>query len=105
MGDTNYVSAVVKILETPKQNQVGKNSFFINFRAQIPQVRQTQIINIVCWSNLAYDILDYYKVNDYILIEGYLSLYQKSKPKMNTKILEKVQITVLKVYPFLLSSK
>jgi hypothetical protein len=49
------------------------------------------------WGNLARDVLEYYKVNDYIIIEGYLSISKKKKSK-------KVEITVLKAYPFLLTS-
>ena len=55
--------------------------------------------------NLGRDVKDYYKVNDYILIEGYLSLRQTNKPYLNTtsQTPKRVEVTVLKVYPFLLT--
>jgi hypothetical protein len=65
----------------------------------LPQFRNQikQIAKLKFWGNLGRDVLDYYKVNDYIIIEGYLSIAKKKKSK-------KIEITVLKVYPFLLTS-
>ena len=92
MADVNRIESIVKILEIPSR------SFFINdilmtkFRCQLPQYQNTIIVDLICWGKLANDILDFYKVNDYILIEGYLGLivYQNFK---------KIEITVLKIYP------
>jgi hypothetical protein len=59
---------------------------------------------LIFWGNLARDVSSYYQINDYIMVEGYLSLNNKhllNKVKQNSKQFE---ITVLKVYPFLLSS-
>ena len=61
--------------------------------------RNNIIINLVFWGKLSQDIANYYKIGDYIIIEGYLSLRDK-KMLTNSK---KVEITVVKVYPFLLS--
>ena len=99
MTDTNYIGCIVKILETPKQKIVKNNIVTTKFRVQLPQIRNqtTTIAKLTFWGNLARDVLEYYKVNDYIIIEGYLSLSKKKKSK-------KVEITVLKVYPFFLTS-
>ena len=104
MNDTNYIGGVVKILETPKQPRVkNKNIVVIKLRAQIPQLRNSRLVTLAFWGNLARDILTYYKVNDYLLIEGYLSLRNKTiSPARNQKP-KKVEITVLKVYPVLLN--
>jgi hypothetical protein len=99
MGDTNYISGIVKVLENPIETVFNKNIPITQFRVQLPQVRNNTIINLVFWGKLSQDIVNYYKINDYIIIEGYLSLQDK-------KILENsknAEITVLKVYPFLLS--
>ena len=104
MGDTNHIGAIVQILESPK-NKIIKNKISITkFRAQLPQIRQTRVVDIVVWGNLANDIAKYYSVNDYILVEGYLSLSKSSLLKSNRKILKRARFTVLKAYPFLLSS-
>jgi len=99
MADTNYIAGVVKILETPKQKNPRKNILFTECRGQLPQVRNKRIINLVFWNRLAREVPNYYKKNDYILVEGYLAL-----PKKQALRTKKVKITVLKVYPFLLSS-
>ena len=99
MGDTNYISGIVKILENPIETISNKNIYITQFRVQFPQVRNNIIINLVFWGKLSQDMAHYYKIDDYIIIEGYLSL-RKKKFFENLKT---VEITVLKVYPFLLS--
>ena len=99
MGDTNYISGIVKILESPTQTVFNNNIPITRFRVQLPQVRNNIIINLVFWGKLSQDVANYYEIDDYIIIEGYLSLRDKKTIK-NSK---KVEITVLKVYPFLLS--
>ena len=96
----NYVGALVKILETPKQTFLNSNTLVIKFRAQVPQIRKVRIVELVCWGNLAQSFLNHYKVSDYILVEGYISSRKKSKSKKQNNPFNKVTITVLKVYPF-----
>ena len=81
MGDTNSVVGIVKILEVAKKKKVFNNIFFTKFRAQLPQIKKDDksIISLVLWGNLANDIEKYYRMNDYILIEGYLSVRHFSK--------------------------
>ena len=99
MGNTNYISSIVKVLENPIQTLFNKNIPITQFRVQLPQVRNNIIINLVFWGKLSQDIVNYYEIDDYIIIEGYLSV----RDKKMLKNLKKVEITVLKVYPFLLS--
>ena len=99
----NYIGAIVKVLETPKQRFINSNTLVIKFRVQLPQIRKIRIVELVCWGNLAKSVLNYYKANDYILIEGYVS-FRNSENSLN-KTSKKVTITVLKVYPFLLNYK
>lgn len=97
MQDINYFTGIVKILENPIQKFSKNNILVTEFRAQLPQFRNARIINLIIWGNLAHDVFNYYKMNDYIIIEGYLSLSKKRNFK-------KIEITVLKVYPILLNS-
>ena len=100
MGTTNYITSIVKVVETPYQKLVNNSIPVTRFRAQFPQTRNTRIVNLICWGNLAKNVANYYQVNDYIMIEGYVSLNNKyllTTVKENSK---KVEITVLKVYPF-----
>ncbi len=103
MSNTNYIGAIVKILETPKQKKINNNNLVVTFRVQIAQIRQTRIIKLVFWGNLARDVINYYKINDYILIEGYLSFKDQTSLDSMERTLKKLEITVLKVYPFLLN--
>ena len=103
MADTNYIGGVVKILETPRQKIFDNNILVAKFRVQFPQLQNTRVINLTFCGNLARDVINYYKVNDYILIEGYLSLHNQRIRNLAFPKFKKVNITVLRVYPFLLS--
>ena len=89
MNDTNYISGIIKILESPKQKILKNNILVTQFRAQIPQFRNTRMITLTFWGNLARDVATYYKVNDYLIIEGYLSLRDKKKIRFNCYKVEK----------------
>jgi single-stranded DNA-binding protein len=103
MGDTNYIGSIVKILESPNQKLFNNTIPITQFRVQLPQIRNNTIVTLNFWGNLANDVANYYKINDYIIIEGYLSV--RTKPVNNSIIQnsKKVEIAVFKVYPFLLS--
>ena len=107
MSDTNYIGGLVKVLETPKQNIINQNILVTCLRVQFPQVRKNCVVNLIVnlkiWGNLARDVATYYKINDYILIEGYLSLSDKPIFNVSNQKLKKIEITVFKIYPFLLS--
>jgi single-stranded DNA-binding protein len=103
MSDTNYIGGIVKILEVPKQKFLNNTTAVTEFRVQLPQVRNTTIVHLIFWGNLARDVATYYKINDYILIEGYLSLRDKRSSNLIAQPSKQIEITVLKLYPFLLS--
>ena len=90
MTDTNYIGSIVKILEDPVES-TGKK-LMSRVRVQFPQTQNSTIVNLVFWGSLAENVALYYKINDYIIIEGYLSICNR-----------KPEITVFKVYPFLLN--
>jgi len=103
MSDTNFIGSVVKILETPKQYTIKNNILVTRFRVQIPQVRNNSVVHLKFWGNLASDVTTYYQINDYILIEGYLSIINKHSSNLTNRTPKKIEITVFKIYPFLLS--
>ena len=102
MGDTNYVGSIVKILENPIQKIFSDTIISTEFRVQLPQIRnrQNRIVNLVFWGNLAVDVKKYYRINDYIIIEGYLSLREEKLKKFTNSNLKKIQIVCFKAYPF-----
>ena len=103
MSNTNSIGGVVKILEIPNQKTLNNTVSITQFRAQFPQARQNCIVHLKFWGNLAHDVATYYKINDYILIEGYLSFKDQTSKDSIGRSMKKLEITVLKVYPFLLN--
>ena len=97
MTDINYAISMVKILEKPRQKVLKGNILVTKFRAQLPQIRNNRIINLVFWGNLAHDVASYYQVNDYIMIEGYLSSIRRPKNNL-VQTSQKLYITVIKLY-------
>ena len=100
MSDTNYFGSVVKILEKPVQTVITDKFIRTDFRAQLVQVRNIQIAHLVFWGNLGQDVINncQLNVNDYIMIEGYLTLPDKTKTRVTKRSVKKAQITVLKAY-------
>jgi hypothetical protein len=98
MADTNYLGSVVKILEKPIQKIIDDKIVKTEFRVQLVHLRNLQMASLVFWGNLGDDIRNNYQVNDYIMVEGYLSLPNQKNEKFSTRPLKKAQITVLKVY-------
>ncbi len=103
MSNINYITSIVKVLETPSKTLFNDTIRVTRFRVQLPRNRNTQIVNLIFWGNLAENAFNYYKINDYIIIEGYLST--KNIITSAGKKSKKVEITVFKIYPFLLNPK
>ena len=104
----HYVSGIVQILETPQLKFINNNINRTEFYVQLPQIRKKQsitIIKLVFWGDFAYDVANYYRVNDYILIEGYLAFKKKEISNLITGTLKYLEITVFKVYPLFLNGK
>src|SRR5210317_562036 len=66
---------------------------------ELPQFRHNRKILLIFWGNLGNDVKNFYQINDYIFIEGYISI-----KKTNLK-LTKIILTGLKVYPIFLNLK
>lgn len=99
MTDTNYLGGVVKILENPVQT-IAKDKFLKSeCRAQLSQVRNTRIVHLVFWGNLARDAINSYQLNDYLMIEGYVSLRTKTTKKSLKGNFTKIEVSILKAFP------
>lgn len=99
----NSISSIVKLLEEPRKKRSGQNISPMEVRAQFPPARNnnSQIFaKLIFWGELSEGVLNYYKPNDYLIIEGYVSLKTK---QTTTSFIPHIEITVLKVYPFLLT--
>jgi len=96
----NYISCIIRILEIPKIELRSNNIEMVRFRVQLPSIRNKVqspiIISSTIWGNLAYDIISYYRINDYALIEGYISTSSN-----NNKNDSLITLNITKLYPFL----
>jgi single-stranded DNA-binding protein len=104
----NYVGGIVRILETPKLDLINNTINRTEFHVQVTQIRKKQaltIIKLVFWGDFAYDVANYYRINDYILVEGYLAFKKKELDNVSSKTLKNLEITVFKVYPLFLNSE
>ena len=99
----NYSIFTVKIIEKPIQHYFKNNIFATEIIVQIFPIRgkkNLKNLHIYIWGELGHDIIKRYKVNDYMIIEGYISLYQSPDENNNFSRNDQVQISVRKVYPF-----
>ena len=104
----NYTSFIVKILKKPKQSFLKNNIIVTNIivRYVSPRIKTFNIKNnfqISIWEKFSYDTVKYYKPNDYIIVEGYISLrtpFITSNKTANTD--RQVEISVFKHYPLVL---
>lgn len=100
----NYISCIIRILEIPKIELTSNNIEMVRFRVQLPSVRNKIqspiIIYSTIWGNLAYDIISYYRINDYALVEGYIATSSNNNKKDSSIILN-----ITKLHPFLFKVK
>ena len=97
----NCINSIIRILEIPSIRS-NNNVLMIKFKAQIPCLRnkteQYSIIDCTIWGELAYDLVNYYQVNDYALIEGHISIFNNIE---NCPVNTIYHLNITKLYPFL----
>nr|YP_009687866.1 hypothetical chloroplast RF41 [Haslea nusantara]QDX17562.1 hypothetical chloroplast RF41 [Haslea nusantara] len=101
MINTNYIGIIVKILDIPKHRRLQNKFYITEFRGQFRSKNQDRILKLVCWDKLASELKEFYKINDYVLVEGYLfqpDLRNKDLFNQNQKL---VKVTVTRIYPYL----
>ena len=91
----NLINGIIQILEITDIIFNDNNIPMVTFRTRLPYIQNKLdsviIVKSMIWGNLAQDFVDYYRLNDYLLIEGYISI-----------ALDKdIQLNITKLYPFL----
>ena len=104
----NYCSFIVKILKKPElsffENNITLSEIPVQFFS-VPNFNSEKILNLTFWGNLAKDIVQYYQINDYVIIEGYIS-YKTIDTNIEMTMNDKeIEISVFKIYPYLLNIK
>jgi hypothetical protein len=105
-NNINYICGIVRILELPTLKLNKDHTSFTKFRVELDDSDHKKvkiILNILALSNLAEDIVKYYRVHDYILIEG--SLYMKELESSKTHKTELIQVELYNIFPLFLFSK
>ena len=72
-------------------------------RAELPQKRKNRVIYLRVWGKLGQEVKNFYTCNDYILIEGYISLRSQKFQKLQNRNSKQIVINVLRIYPILLN--
>ena len=99
----NSCSFIVKIVSKPTKHLIGDNIPVVKTFVQIAKIRKKKSFNqiqISLWGKVGKDFSKFYKVGDYILIKGILSF---NKIKSGNRLRKKPNLTVLKLYPFILA--
>jgi len=106
MGDINYMGATVRILEIPTIKLTKTETPYTKFRVQLSRLRvkrrSNTILTVLAWGRFAQDIVKYYRINDYVFIEGYLSNRRLSSQNQTSK--EFIQVTLFKIFPIFLNA-
>ena len=103
----NYVIFAVKVIKNSGQSFFADGTSLTELIVQLPQVRKNNIkiiIKVSIWGKLSYDVAKYYQPDDYIIIEGYISIRNINTDRVSNLLDKEVEISVLKLYPLLLKS-
>lgn len=103
----NYCTFLVKILKKPEkiyfENDICVSELPVKFY-QFKNSSSDLSLNISFWGNLANDVIAYYQLNDYVIIEGYI-YFRKKDDKTNLRLKDKqIEISVFKIYPYRLNN-
>ena len=103
----NYVIFAVKVIKNSGQSFFADGTSLTELTVQLPQVRKNNtkvILQVSIWGKLSYDVAKYYQPEDYIIIEGYISIRNINTDRIINLLDKQVEISVFKLYPLLLKS-
>ena len=105
----NYSTFIIKILGKPEQSFFDDNIAVTEIIGKFGQFQNNNknsdtIIHLSIWGNLAYDAIKYYKENDYVIVEGYISLRKPIFEELYNTNKKQVELSVFKIYPFSLNN-
>ena len=103
----NYIIFAVKVIKNSGQSFFSDGTAITELTVQLPQVRKNNtklIIQLVIWGKLSYDVAKYYQPEDYVIIEGYISIRTVNSDHIFNLLEKKIEICVFKLYPLLLKA-
>ena len=102
----NYTTLMIKLIGKPKQIDLVKSDIPVTeLIGKFYQFRKNRytVCKVLVWGKLAGDVLGYYDQNDYLLVEGHLSLQDSVIEDLNLKTT--IQISAYKAFPYALRFK
>ena len=103
----NYVLFTVKVIKNSGQSFFSDGTSLTELTVQLPQVRKNNnkvILQVSIWGKLSFDAAKYYQADDYIIIEGYISIRNIDIGRVVSSLNKQVEISVFKLYPLFLKS-
>ena len=103
----NYVIFTVKVIKNSGQSFFSDGTSLTELTVQLPQIRKNNskiILQVSIWGKLSYDVAKYYQPDDYIIIEGYISIRNINTERIVNLLDKQVEISLFKLYPLLLKS-
>ena len=94
---TNSIVGIAKILGEPKQKILDDNISLTKYIAQLEQFNDGFVTNLIFWNDIVYDTIEQYQLEDYIFIEGQISL-PENNTDIDTNEFKKVDLTISKAY-------
>ena len=96
----NYTSFIIKIISKPQYTFCDQKIPLTEALGKFYQFSDNPytICKLSFWGQPAYEILKYYKTNDYVLVQGYISLKQFQFEKFD--ITTEIEISIFEVSPF-----
>ena len=101
----NYVILAVKVIKNSGQSFFADGTSVTELTVLLPQARKNNtkiILQVSIWGKLSYDVAKYYQSEDYIVIEGYISIRNINIHSVVNLLDKQIEISVFKVYPLLL---
>ena len=101
----NYTSFMIKIVGKPEQSFFEDDISVTEILAKFYQQQENSynICKLSIWGRLSYDVMQYYQLNDYLIVEGYISQHKSNFE--TDKIEADIEICVFKMYPFALNTE
>lgn len=106
----NYTNFIVKIVGKPKHNFFSKNIYLTEMLVKYVPIRKRNIntkdiFQISVWNKFSYDNTKMYQLNDYVIVEGYISLRPSKLNASNFENDKQIEISILKLHPLNINKK
>jgi|TARA_B110000238_G_scaffold180801_1_gene205064 hypothetical protein len=95
---------MIKIIKKPEQKFFDNDISATEIVAKFYQAQDNSynVCKLSVWGSLSHDVMQYYQLNDYLIVEGYISRRNSNLEVYKTP--NEIEISVFKIYPFALNT-